>query len=245
MQRYFNLSYRQTKRPRPAPQQPQASSQAEHSNRIQRGVPKHDEDESFIGSFLIRVIICITIFSAVMLMKNSNDSTVNYVFDALCAWSQCNYSIPEEYSVEKFVDALVNGGSASVFGDEEDYLKFPTEGNVVLGYGQRDQNGAQCFGILISSPTPELVMSSHSGSVTEVGNNNVLGNYVTVESPRIKVIYGCCDGIIVSNGDAVDTSTAIASLSQGKDGEYYLYMEVHVDGNVLDPQKCFENGVSA
>ena len=241
MQRYFNLSYRQTKRPRQTVEQPQTNVQAENTNRIQRGIPNSYEEESFIGGFLIRIIICITIFSAVMLMKNSTDSKVNYVYDALCAWSQCNYSIPEEYSVEKFVDALINGDSTSVFGEDEDYLIFPTNGDVVLGYGERDQNGAQCFGVLIASSTPELIMSSHAGNVTEVGNNNVLGNYVTVESARVKVIYGCCDGIIVSSGDTVDTSTAIASLSQGKDGEYYLYVEVHVDGNVIDPLKCFED----
>lgn len=236
--RYFNLSYNHIRRPQKQ-SNPQPNAENEYKNRIPRSVPISREEESFIGGLLIRIIICITIFSAVMLMKNSTDTTVNYVYDALCAWSQCNYSIPEEYSIEKFVEVIKNGKESLIFGDGQDYLKFPTNGSIVLGYGQTDENGAQCFGVLISSSTKQLVMSSHTGSVTEVGSNDVLGNFISVESERVKVIYGCCDDIMVSSGDEVDTRTAIASLCEGQNGEYYLYMEVHIDGNVTDPQKCF------
>lgn len=240
--RYFNLTYR----PRYLREKQQEEPQENSIPKIPRSVPQKKETESPLGNFLIRLILCISIFSAVMLMKNSTDKNVTAAYNALKAWSECNYSIPEEYSIEKFVQAIKQGDILSAFSpDIYPSLQFPTNGNITVNYGNKDPNGGTCLGIMIESNTKADIFSSSDGTVTDVGNNGVIGNYITVEDNNLKIVYGCCDDILVSKGDDVDKNTVIAQLAKGNKDKYYMYMEVHMNGNLIDPAFCFGNNGAA
>lgn len=236
--RYFNLSG-SVRRGR----QTQSDTRADEPQttpRIPRGTPYRSE-ESSIGSFLIRVILCITIFSGITMMKNSDDPTVGVLYDALSAWSTCNYSIPEEYGLEKFVSAIKQGDILAVFSpDLYPTIQFPTRGEVTVSYGEKTADGAQCLGVMISSDLPNPVKPSAEGVVTQVGENAVLGKYIVIQSGQeVNITYGCCDSIMVSMGDEVDLDTVISQMARGEDGNYHIYMEVRLGEKLIDPEACF------
>lgn len=212
--------------------------------KIPRGIAQNDE-ESPLGSILIRIILCITVFSALMLMKNSTDVTVSVCYDAIKAWSSCNYSIPEEYGIEKFVSAIKSGDIKSVFYPSSyPAIRFPTKGNVVVHYGDKSENGSPCLGIIIEASEQNDIVSSVEGNVCSVGENETLGKFIEVESSEgVRIIYGCCDEIIVEEGDIIDTDTVIGKMAPGKSGKYYMYMEVQSNDKIVDPEKCFSESV--
>ena len=247
--RIFNLGdtpYRTAStRARRVEESEQSEAQYQSMPKIPRGVSDESANESPIGSLLIRIILCITIFSALMLMKNSADTTVSICYKAIKAWSSCNYSIPEEYGIEKFVAAIKSGDLQSVFSPNAyPAIRFPAKGNISVHYGDKSSNGAPCLGIIIESDEPNDIIASIEGSVSDIGENEALGKYVTIENDNgVSIIYGCCEDIIVAEGDVIDTDTIIAKMSLGKDNKYYLYMEVQSNGNVINPEKCFSESV--
>lgn len=230
--RYFNLSYR--------PKYPKKDkSKEEFQNtsipKIQRSVPLKTEDESPLGNFLIRLILCISIFSVIMLMKNSTNKNVFTAYNIIKEWSECNYSLPEEYGLEKLLQVIMYGDLSYV-----PAMKFPCNGAICVNYGEKNSNGGECLGVMISSDTACDIFSSINGTVTDVGSNAVIGNYITMEADdEVEIIYGCCDKITVFAGDSVDTNTVMAQLSKGNDEKYYMYMEVHVNGRTVDPTLYF------
>lgn len=223
----------------------QEASQCGTIPKIPKGIPENEAEESPLGSILIRIILCITIFSSIMLMKNSNDDAVSICYDALSAWSTCSYSIPEEYGIEKFVAAIKSGDIVSVFSPASfPAIKFPKNGEVIVHYGEKNVNGETCLGIIMESTVQSNIVSSINGSVIETGENETLGKFVTIENKSgVRLIYGCCDDIIVSIGDAVDTDTIIAKTALGKDNKYYMYLEVQNNDNVVNPEKCFSESI--
>ena len=88
--RIFNLGdtpYRTAStRARRVEESEQSEAQYQSMPKIPRGVSDESANESPIGSLLIRIILCITIFSALMLMKNSADTTVSICYKAIKAW---------------------------------------------------------------------------------------------------------------------------------------------------------------
>lgn len=234
--RYFNLTYK----PKYSNDKKEVPPNATIS-KIQRSVPSKQEEESPLGNFLIRLILCISIFSGIMLMKNSSNKNVSTAYNVIKAWTECNYSIPEEYSVEKFVQAIKSGNLSSVFSPHMyPALRFPSDGTISVNYGEKDINGGKCLGIMICSDIECDIFSSIDGVITDIGSNRVIGKYITVEANGdVEIIYGCCDGIIVSVGDSVDTNTVIAQQAKGEDGKYYMYMEVHINGNTVNPTLYF------
>lgn len=241
--RYFNLTYRPKYFRDKKEEVPNATV-----SKIQRSVPSKQEDESPLGNFLIRLILCISLFSGIMLMKNSSDQNVVSAYNIIKAWAECNYSVPEEYGIEKFVQAIKQGNLSSVFSpDMYPALRFPSNGTISVNYGEKDSNGGECLGIMISSDTECDIFSSINGIITDIGSNGVIGNYITVEADgEVTIIYGCCDRITVSVGDSVDTDTVIAQQAKGKDEKYYMYMEVHINGNTVNPTLYFNgDGKSA
>lgn len=213
--------------------------------KIPRGTASNTYNESPLGSVLIRIILCITIFSALMLMRNSDNLTATLCYDAIKAWSTCNYSIPEEYGIEKFVSAIKSGDIQSVFYPSAyPAIRFPANGDISVHYGDKDENGLPCLGIIIEASKQNDIISSIEGTVCNIGENDTLGKFIVIEGDNdIKIVYGCCDNIIVSDGDEIDTDTVLAQMSLGNSGKYYVYMEVQSNNKVVDPEKCFADDV--
>ncbi len=210
--------------------------------KIPRSVPTTSPNESPLGGFLIRLILCTSIFSLILLMKNSADPVVSIAYNTIEAWTVCNYSIPEEYNLEKFVSAIKTGDFASVFSSASyPQLMFPTVGSISLKYGETTPAGAQCFGIMISADAPCDIFAPSAGTVADIGENATFGKYIVIQAPDgTKIIYGCCSDILVTKGDSVDTATVVAQLSRGDDGSYHMYMEVQANGITVNPEKCFD-----
>lgn len=240
--RYFNLTYR--------PKYLRDNTKEEHQDttvtRIQRSVPSKQAEESPLGNFLIRLILCISVFSGILLMKNSTNMNVNAIYNVIRAWSVCNYSAPDEYGMEKLLQAIKHGDWSYMYAsDIYPKLKFPMDGVISVNYGEKDKNGGTCFGIMLTSDTVCNIFSSMDGTVTDIGSNDIIGEYITIEADGgIKLIYGCCNAIMVSVGDNVDTDTVIAQPAKGEQN-YFMYMELQINGKTVDPTICFnESGTS-
>ncbi len=221
-----------------------AQSANHSSNTISRSVPHFEHGSSQFADFLIRLILCITIFSGLMLMKNSTNSTVSVIYDYVSNWTKANYSIPEEYGLDKFVSAIKNSTSTSIF-SESDYpsISLPAGCTVNTAYGDTF-NDTVCMGVIFESDTQGNVLASINGTVTHIDSDEIMGNYIVIENESLtKVIIGCCSEIIVSEGDVVDTNTVVSQFLQGAHNKYYFYLEVHQNGIVIDPEKCFKGTV--
>lgn len=239
--RYFNLTYRPKYLRDNSKEEPQDTT----VTKIRRSVPSKPEEESPLGNFLIRLILCISLFSGILLMKNSTNMKVNTVYNVIRAWTVCNYSVPDEYGIENLLQAIKHGDWSYFSLDTYPKLKFPMDGVISVNYGEKDKNGGTCLGIMVSSDTVCDIFSSIDGKVTDTGSNDVIGEYITVEADGgVKIIYGCCDTIMVSIGDIVDTDTVIAQSAKGEQ-YYYMYMELHINGKTVNPTLYFNGDATS
>ncbi len=94
-------------------------------------------------------------------------------------------------------------------------------------------------GIDIAAAAGTLVRSASDGSVSSVGYNDVLGNFVIVKAPLgFQYTYGHFDVVLVSAGSRVAQGTALGRVgSTGKATGPHLHFSVTKDGVLQNPRK--------
>ena len=208
--------------------------------KIPRSVPDENAEGNRGGSFFARLVIALLLFGGVILAKNSASGAVQTFSRAVGASFSAEYALPE------------NGIAAYLFHQtafapmEYPALVVPAGGKVVRSFGDTDENGSPCLGMILAADSAGPVYAAASGTVVRVDQSELLGNYAVVESPEgLRIIYGCCGEIFAEVGEAVTANTQIATLSLGGNGSYYLYFEVQQNDRALDPLKCFSQGGGA
>lgn len=119
----------------------------------------------------------------------------------------------------------------------------PISGMITSRYGRRSSPGGigstNHKGLDIAAKSGTIIKATASGTVTYSGNKGALGNLVIIDHGNgVKTYYGHCNSLYVSEGEKVDAGTVIATV--GKTGVatgYHLHFEVHINGNVVNPQK--------
>lgn len=116
----------------------------------------------------------------------------------------------------------------------------PVEGEVSLNFGKREhpitKEIREHNGIDIKAPEGTDVVTSITGTVTDVGFDSEKGNYIVVENGNVKTLYAQLASTSVKKGDKVTAKQSIGTV--GKTGTAtgaHLHFEVMVDGEYVDP----------
>lgn len=116
----------------------------------------------------------------------------------------------------------------------------PVEGEVSLNFGKREhpitKEIREHNGIDIKAPEGTDVVSSITGTVTDVGFDSGKGNYIVVENGNVKTLYAQLATTKVKKGDNITAKQSIGTV--GKTGTAtgaHLHFEVMVDGEYVDP----------
>ncbi|MBR3994593.1 MAG: LCP family protein [Clostridia bacterium] len=116
----------------------------------------------------------------------------------------------------------------------------PVEGEVSLNFGKREHPITKEIhehnGIDIKAPEGTDVVTSITGTVTDVGFDSEKGNYIVVENGNVKTLYAQLASTSVKKGDKVTAKQSIGTV--GKTGTAtgaHLHFEVIVDGEYVDP----------
>ncbi|MBQ8637100.1 MAG: peptidoglycan DD-metalloendopeptidase family protein [Clostridia bacterium] len=91
-------------------------------------------------------------------------------------------------------------------------------------------------GVDIKAPEGADVVSSITGTVTDVGFDSEKGNYIVVENGNVKTLYAQLATTKVKKGDEIAVKQSIGTV--GKTGNAtgaHLHFEIMVDGEYVDP----------
>lgn len=127
------------------------------------------------------------------------------------------------------------------------FLAWPVAGSNTVSlshaYGTRNTPQGALFhsGIDIPAQRGVEITAAERGTVTQTGWDNTLGNYVTLDhGGGLTTLYGQCQEILVSRGDAVEAGDAIALLgSTGMSTGPHLHFEVRQNGAAQNPVAYF------
>ena len=122
------------------------------------------------------------------------------------------------------------------------FFRFPLQGGRISShYGTRKNpiSGKIMFhnGIDISAPAGSPVFASGSGSVSETGWDNILGNYIIIQHPgSYQTVYGHLKKSFVLLEQNVKSGTVIGEVgSTGYSTGPHLHFEVRIDNTSKDP----------
>jgi len=123
---------------------------------------------------------------------------------------------------------------------DADFESNPVEGEVSMNFGKREhpitKEVKEHNGVDIKAPEGTNVVSSITGTVTDVGYDSEKGNYIVVENGNIKTLYAQLATTSVNKGDKITAKQSIGTV--GKTGSAtgaHLHFEVMVDGEYVDP----------
>jgi len=119
------------------------------------------------------------------------------------------------------------------------------EGTVTSGYGFRDDpiSGERDFhtGVDIAAPAGSPVSAAYTGTVAQVGESAVYGNFVTLRHENFETRYCHCLCALVQEGDTVAAGDPIALVgATGRATGPHLHLELRYDGLAADPMQAMQ-----
>ncbi|MEG2203748.1 MAG: M23 family metallopeptidase, partial [Oscillospiraceae bacterium] len=116
----------------------------------------------------------------------------------------------------------------------------PTSGRLTCGFGVRTHpiTGAADFhtGMDIGAPRGTPIFSAYPGTVREVGQSNVYGNFVILDHGNLSTRYGHCETILVRTGMRLRQGERIATVgSTGVSTGPHLHFELRIGERAVDP----------
>ena len=104
-------------------------------------------------------------------------------------------------------------------------------------------------GILYTYDEEFDVVSAYDGTVTNIGNDEILGNYIEItHTTNLKTMYYCLKDIRVSEGATVTAGTIIAVSGDNmleNESTNSLLFEVYYNGYTMDPLDFYETNISS
>ncbi|WP_326909373.1 M23 family metallopeptidase [Sedimentibacter sp. MB31-C6] len=193
--------------------------------------------EQFNKKLALQVVFSIVLVTAVIITKQVNSDTTRQIINT--ADQKLNETI-EPTTVKKNILNFVTDIKQSIpfFSKENSEFVAPVIGTIYQDYGL-NKSGDETYynhGIDILSNT-ETVKSISFGTVTQVGNNEKLSNYVVIEEGNKTIIYGKLNEAFVKEGDNISKGDIIGALSKESK---LLHFEVWEQGESINPVKLFE-----
>lgn len=173
-----------------------------------------------------------------VLMINNEENVIENIEDKK---EEINNNINNE---EENINEINSYNNMQIIAEElkskYDFVK-PTTGQVTCPFGNRDSDNKDIstfhLGIDIGNVKGTEIVAAMDGTVTDVSNNSIYGNYIKVINEDVLVVYAHCDKILVKKGENVKCGDLIAKM--GKTGlatGVHLHFEVRKNGCVINPE---------
>ena len=171
-------------------------------------------------------------------VANINDDYIyvnDYIFDNYYPVANQDEKIQRPYSAENI----------SVYKNfyEEDASEEDQQNAIIYHEGIYMQNS----GVDYSSEETFDVLSSLSGTVTEVSEDTLLGNTVEIRnSSEVVTLYQCLSDVTVKKGDTITQGQVIAksgTCALNGDVKNGLHFEMYKNGTVINPEKYYDKSV--
>ena len=123
--------------------------------------------------------------------------------------------------------------------------RYPAYGVITSEFGPRTHpiTGKSDFhtGIDVAAEEGESVYAVYSGTVEEVGESSIYGNYIKVRhSPRFATVYNHCSRILAAEGSIVRAGERVADVgSTGVSTGPHVHLDLLVDGCYVDPMPLY------
>ncbi|HET6629359.1 MAG TPA: peptidoglycan DD-metalloendopeptidase family protein [Woeseiaceae bacterium] len=113
---------------------------------------------------------------------------------------------------------------------------WPTDGSVVVGFGQRPGTGT---GVLISGTSGQPVRAAAAGRVVYSGSGLIgYGQLIIVKhNDTYLSAYGYNASLLVQEGESVRQGQRIATMGEGPGREPRLHFEIRQNGKPVDPRQ--------
>ena len=149
------------------------------------------------------------------MLLTADDLNFNYLSDPL------RYDVLS--SAQTFALPVVSATVTSTFGARTD----PVTGEKEAGH----------HGIDLAASSGSSICAYTSGTVIEVGENEIYGNYAMIDhGDGLSTFYGHMSSVSVSEGDAIDAGGVIGVIgTTGKSTGVHLHFEVRLNGERVDP----------
>ena len=106
----------------------------------------------------------------------------------------------------------------------------------------------QNSGVLYSSKEAFDILSVYDGTVTNVSEDEILGNVVEItHNPNLKTIYYSLGEILVKKDDVINSGTIIGKSGSNlldEEQDNCLLFEVYYNGNTIDPEDFYNMNIN-
>lgn len=106
----------------------------------------------------------------------------------------------------------------------------------------------QNSGVLYSSKEAFDILSVYGGTVTNISEDEILGNVVEItHNPNLKTIYYSLGEILVKKDDVINSGTIIGKSGSNlldEEQDNCLLFEVYYNGNTIDPEDFYNMNIN-
>ncbi|HIU39963.1 MAG TPA: M23 family metallopeptidase [Candidatus Aphodocola excrementigallinarum] len=195
---------------------------------------------TIISVLFVAFVVTAGVLTANQTMKASNMDNdyvyVNdYIFDSYYPVVNQDEKIQRPYQAENI----------SVYKNfyEEDASEEEQQNSIIYHEGIYMQNS----GVDYKSDESFDVLSSLSGTVTDVKEDSLLGNTIEIRnSSEVVMLYQCLSDVSVKKGDTITQGQVIAksgTCELNKDVKNGLHFEMYKNGTVINPEKYYDKSV--
>lgn len=186
---------------------------------------------------LIKFTICLILFMAIIIMKNINTRSTNYVINLLQYRLNESFDIVEVYGKAKAIAAEIakkGEKTLEVINLKTNYsIEFlnPMEGEITTFF-QEEIEGSNTIsrGIIIKGEMGENIIATQEGVVIEVGNTSSGGHYIIIKHRgELLSVYKNLESYLVEKDQKIIMGEVIGT-SSGK-----LQFEVWNNKKPVDP----------
>lgn len=198
----------------------------------------------------VYILVIGVLFISISFLGNTLQSQINYDEDLSVNALQEEDATPvikneEEVKESKIVKPFTSekvSVSKSYYSKEDDEK---TQQNSLVYY---EQTYLQNSGILYSANEAFDVVSVYDGTVTNVSEDEILGNVVEItHNTNLKTVYYSLGEITVKKGDALNAGTIIGKSGDNlldDETENCLLFEVYYNGNTIDPEEFYTMNIN-
>ena len=197
----------------------------------------------------VYVVVIGILFISISFLGSALQNQINYEDDLSVSALEDEEVTPvikneEEVTTDQIVKPFTSSSvsvSKSYYNKDDDEA---TQQNSLVYY---EQTYLQNSGILYSANEAFDVVSVYDGTVTNVSEDEILGNVVEItHNTNLKTVYYSLGEVTVKNGDVLKSGDIIGksgdNLLEGeKDNS--LLVEVYYNGNTIDPEDFYNMNI--
>jgi murein DD-endopeptidase len=200
-------------------------------------------EKTYLDRLLLQTFITLIIVALLLLINNINTVLTNSISKSVKEVINWNVSLENAVDTFKNIKTIIPDAKKTL-GIAEDNANItfimPVEGVVTSPFGERIHPvlNTEKFhsGIDIDAKIGTPIKSSTLGRVSEVGQDDTNGKFVSIEVGKYKMVYAHCHKILVKKDQQVKQGEIIAEVGDtGLVTAPNLHFEIHEGGNPIDP----------